>query len=343
MQQSESKEALLQFPMQPGPPCELERAKRVLDALGQFDDSQMSTWQAWALVVLSDGQTDHYISYVREAGGTFRDGIRVEKIGQAIYDLVGRLDEKPEGMDRELCRDYVLKPLIRLGIVLEATWVNESNGPVLVLGHPKAKSPNCVYRLDDDLLAILNEEDENRFQELLHEYQGELPDTRKERLAIQKAMRKSQSMGQHGSLLDEFLTVVDELLPRYEVVFSDLTDGQRISDSEEATLEKQGLSLKLKDTKPDSILFDPESRHIIAVEAVISDGEFDVHRLEGIERWAERNECEITAAVTCYEDFVTFSNRQSKHDNVAHNTYVWVRSCPDALWRKCRLRRTLAP
>ena len=319
-------------PLPRNAPPSLERAKTILTSLlGKFQ-TKNHEWQAHAIVVLADGSRDHFLSYVYKQGGSFRDGIRVEQVGVAIYENVGKIAEKPEGMDRELCRDYVLKPLIELGVVVKATWKN-GNPPLLLPGHLKAKSPNSVYRLADKMIEVLDCPDSD-FGAQLEELKFTLPQVQQERLAIEQLVANTQCDQSHGRLVKACADIVKEYGADSTLVFLDLADGQRISDEYEKLLKEHGLALTLADNVPDAILASKKSQKVIAIEGVISDGEFDEHRFDQLHKWAKEHKHEVAAAITAYPDYESFARRQSKYNNLANGSYVWIMSHPQCLFRK---------
>ena len=304
--------------------------------------SKNEDWQVGAIVALADGRRDHFLSYVANAGGSYRDGVRVEKLGQAVYEDAGLLEGKPEGMDREQMRDYVLKPLVDLGVVTEATWTRKSGQPTLLPGHLKAKSPNSVYRLADEVVEVLDAPTDPEFDRMLEELLASLPESRRRRLDIQRAVREAQPGQAHGRLVEACVSVLTRLAPGFVPVFVDVADGKRITDEYRRLLDEHGLSLELSDTLPDAILADGRARRVIGIEAVTSDGEFDSHRITRFEAWAQKHGYAVVAAVTAYPNYKVFAGRQTKNNNIAYDSYVWIMDRPDAIFFKRELGDAVA-
>lgn len=327
-------EQQLPFPLPRNSPPPPEKALQFLQILGCVVDSKNGLWQARTICVLADGSREHYLSYVSRAGGTYRDGIRTEKIGQALYEMTGLLSDKQEGMDREYLRDYVIKPLLELGVVIEATWERREPRPVLLRGHIRAKSANSVYRLSDRAVVVVDATPESRFIELARAMAERLPEHRLERAALQEAMLGVQESSPHGALLQQCVDVVRHYLPDFKPVFIDLSDGTRISDVDLGALSEHGLALTLKDNLPDAILASRRRRLIIGIEAVTSDGEFDRHRVTRLQRWATRYGYELAAAVTAFRTYRDFGRRQSSQKNISAETFVWIAEEPEVLFWK---------
>jgi hypothetical protein len=332
------------FPLPRRPQPSERHARQILERIRGTKDGwgANESWQVRAMMVMADGERDHFIKYVDAEGGSYRDGVRVERLGVAIYEDVGKLAEKPEGMDRELVRDYVLKPLVELGIAVECTWAKQDGTPMLLVGHPKAKSPNCVYRLDDGVVELLDTTEEDEFNYKLSDFEESLPDRVRDRIAIHEAIRGAQANTPHGILIEQCLSAFEQCLPNFSRVFVDVTDGARITEEDRELLSSHGLTLTLADTIPDAILANSETRCLVAIEAVTSDGEFDQHRLRKFQQWAEKHAYRTTVAVTAYPDHATFAKRQAKNQNIADGSHVWVADHPDAIFSKSSLRSTVS-
>ena len=296
--------------------------------------SKNEDWQVGAIVVLADGRRDHFLSYVANAGGSYRDGVRVEKLGQAVYEDAGLLEGKPEGMDRELMRDYVVKPLVELGIAFEAIWTKQDDEPTLLLGHLRAKSPNCVYRLADEVIELFDAPTESSFDDGLKTIVASLPELQGKKLEIQRIVRDAQFGQPHNKLVMACVSALGHLGPGFAPVFMDVGDGKRITAEHCQSLSDCGLTIELSDTLPDAILADIKARRLIGVEAVTSDGEFDTHRLDRFNGWARRHGYIVQAAITAYPDCRAFAARQAKHDNIGFGSHIWFMDRPDWILRK---------
>lgn len=123
---------------------------------------------------------------------------------------------------------------------------------------------------------------------------------------------------------------VPNFLPGFEVLYINATDGQRVTPEQEQALKKAGIAIQLGDSMPDILLWNQKTDKlwvvdIWVVEAVTSDGEVDLHKVEGLTRLAERSGKKGVGFTTAYMTWRDAATRQGKHKNIAPGTCIWIR------------------
>ena len=116
-----------------------------------------------------------------------------------------------------------------------------------------------------------------------------------------------------------------KFLPGFEVLYIDATDGQRVTPEQEQALQKAGITIQLGDSMPDILLWNQKTDKLWVVEAVTSDGEVDLHKVESLTRLAERSGKKDIGFTTAYMTWRDAAARQGKHKNIAPGTYIWIR------------------
>ena len=119
-------------------------------------------------------------------------------------------------------------------------------------------------------------------------------------------------------------TYAPRYLPSYRVVYTDTSDGDRVTAKEREALRLAGVSLGLSDPMPDVILWDPPADRFWIIEAVTSDGEVDLQKLAAVRKWAERHSKILAGCTTAYATWKAAAVRQGKHKNLAPGTYLWI-------------------
>lgn len=213
-------------------------------------------------------------------GATFADGASTAHLASHV----GVLQRGEFKLDRE-GRDFWIKPLRELGGI-EAILLNDG---AFIPGHVKAKSPNSAYRLSEDLKAVLKAP-EGEWQGLLSAWAD--ADAVRARRAFQaKAAEASKLLvdtGHSGLIEASIHQYAERFLPGYKVVYVDDGDGDRITDKDRAALAAAGLTLELGDAMPDVLLWCRQTDKLWVIEAVTSDGEVDLHKVEALQRMAKR-------------------------------------------------------
>ena len=90
-------------------------------------------------------------------------------------------------------------------------------------------------------------------------------------------------------------------------------------------MQKAGIAIGLGDSMPDILLWNPKTDKLWVVEAVTSDGEVDLHKVQGLTSLAERSEKKGVGFTTAYMTWKDAATRQGKHKNIAPGTYIWIR------------------
>lgn len=236
---------------------------------------------------------------------------------------VGVLQRKGGKLDRE-GRDYWLKPLWEIG-ALEKLYFDPETGDFLP-GHPVPKSPNSAYRIAPAFLEILKAPDTER-PALLKAWASE--DATRARLQVQATLAEA-TRAKVGTPHMELITAaaqvyVPSFLPGFEVLYIDATDGQRVTPEQEQALKKAGITIQLGDSMPDILLWNRRTDKLWVVEAVTSDGEVDLHKVQGLTGLAQRSGKKGIGFTTAYMTWKDAAARQGKHKNIAPGTYIWIR------------------
>ncbi len=255
---------------------------------------------------------------------TLADGASVAHIG----GYVGILMRGGNRLDRE-GRDYWIKPLREIGAIEEVTY---QNGEFLA-GHIKAKSPNSSYRLSRSFITLLQQVGTPNFEKKLNEWISE--ESINTRLSIHLEAAKENKMNQsdssHKQLIYDSVNIYSKhFLTGYIPVFVDAEDGDRITEEEMLLLDKYQISFgRLDDVWPDVILYNEELDSLWFIEAVTSDGEVDGHKMQGLHRICKHSEKTFGGATTTYLDWKKFAQRQKKENNLALESYVWIKESPE--------------
>lgn len=268
---------------------------------------------------LLDDQTDSWFSKA-PLGSKIRDGASTAHLACHI----GILQRGGGKLDRE-GRDYWIKPLREIG-GFEAITLQ---GGEFIAGHPVAKSPNSAYRLEAGLLAIL-QAPEGQWRGLLAGWAK--GDAARERRAFQAEMaeraRASVDTGHKDLIRASVEQYAPRFLPGFEVLYIDDADGDRITDAERARMAAAGVSLTLEDAMPDALLWNRATDHLWVIEAVTSDGEVDMHKVQAVKRMAQRCGKAGVGFTTTYRTWKEAAARQGPHQNVAVDTYIWIQADP---------------
>lgn len=254
------------------------------------------------------------------SGARFCDGATTAHV--ACH--VGILQRGTGKLDRE-GRDYWLKPLRNIGAI-EACYLTDQR--VFVLGHPIAKSPNNCYRLDPAFTKLL-QVDESVLADWLQDWSS--ANTTRQRLALQGAVAfhsASRVRSGHTELISDAIeTYVPRFLAGYDLLFTDIGDGERVSQADHDALGRAGLTLALGDPMPDVVLWKPDTEGIWVIEAVTSDGEVDQQKLLAVQSWVARHAKRLDGATTAYPTWKVAASRQGRYKNLAPQTYLWI--CED--------------
>lgn len=266
------------------------------------------------------------LSWYRKAarnGYKFCDGASVAHIGThvGILQRGGNLKLDREG------RDYWLKPLWEIGAI-EKIYLDTKDG-IFRPGHPIAKSSNSAYRLAKDFMVILQAPD-NQWRELA---QGWVQvDVQRERLALQAAQALATAnivKSEHSRLIRASYEVyAARFLPGYEVIYIDDGDGDRITFEQQNVLADAGVTITIHDSMPDVLLLNRKINNLWVIEAVTSDGEVDIHKMESMRAFASKNGKAGIGFTTTYPTWKKAAERQSSLKNLADGSYMWILEDP---------------
>ncbi len=238
---------------------------------------------------------------------------------------VGVLQRQSGKLDRE-GRDYWLKPLWEIGAI-EKLYFDSGTGDFLP-GHPVPKSPNSAYRIAPGFLHVLRAPDHDR-PALLAAWASK--DATRSRLQVQATLAET-TRAKVGTRHLELITAAAHVyapnfLPGFKVLYIDATDGERVTPDQEQALRDAGITIQLGDSMPDILLWKKETDELWVVEAVTSDGEVDLHKVEALTCLARRCGKKNVGFTTAYMTWKDAAARQGKHKNIAPGTYIWI--CED--------------
>jgi len=290
--------------------------KRIADVLRALDLETVDRVDA-VFALLDDGRRSWFTSLSEDV--PFSAGATVAHVGCHV----GILQRGKSKLDRE-GRDYWIKPLRQIGAIepVYLDSVTKSFRP----GHPKAKSGNSAYRLDTGFVEVLRSS-EREWRAKLATWSRE--DVKRARLLFQseqaEATRATTDTA-HADLIRACCEVyAPRFLPGFEVVYVDDADGERVSEPERQRLYGSGITIKLDDAMPDVLLWNSKTDALWVIEAVMSDGEVDHHKVEQVRAFAKRNGKKDVGFTTAYPTWKLAAQRQGKHKNIAPGTFVWIR------------------
>lgn len=290
-----------------------DRIRAVLRKVGRENDNIVD-----AVFALLDTRSS-FFSEKKAAGFRFCDGAATAHIACHI----GIIQREKGKLDRE-GRDYWLKPMWEIG-AFEKVYFDSNTGTFLQ-GHPKAKSGNSAYRLEAEFAKILRAP-EDKWEAMLAEWMS-ASQTRK-RQALQAEMEKASAAAIDNKHLDLIRACCEHyqpnFLPGYEVLYIDASDGARVTPEQKAKLREAGVDLTLHDSMPDVLLWNRKTDWLWVIEAVCSDGEVDLHKMENIQRLAERAGKAGVGFTTAYPDWKTAARRQATVKNLAMDSFLWIR------------------
>lgn len=289
------------------------RIREVLRALARETQDQIDV-----VFALLDNERENWFTKAAAKGMKFCDGASTAHLACHI----GLLQRRSGKLDRE-GRDAWSKPLWEIGAVEKIIF--DKKTAEFLPGHPVAKSPNSSYRLSPSFSEILKANDADR-QTLLTAWMSE--DSTRARLKVQAELAKDTSAGVanlHKNLIAAATEVyAPKFLPGFEVLYVDATDGDRITEKDKQTLAQAGLEIKLADSMPDVLLWNRQTDALWVIEAVTSDGEADLHKVQSLTAFAERYGKKSIGFTTAYATWKEAAARQGKYKNIAPGTKIWI-------------------
>jgi BsuBI/PstI restriction endonuclease domain len=251
---------------------------------------------------------------------TFSSGATTAHLGCHI----GILQRGKTKLDRE-GRDYWIKPLRSVGAIEPVLLV----GGAFIAGHPVAKSSNSAYRLSGSFVEILRAP-ENEWREFLRAWSSENEIRR--RLEFQAEVERAAAKGAQSAHANLILACVEHYAARflvgYDPIYVDVGDGERVTDDDRESLRVAGIQLTLADAMPDVLLWNRATDALWVIEAVVSDGEVDIHKVDQLRRLAERSKKTRIDFTTAYLTWSTAAQRQGRYKNIAPGTYLWIQADP---------------
>lgn len=265
------------------------------------------------VLALLDEDTPSPFQSLAAKGLKFAAGAGTRQIFEYIGPKLGK-----GRMDREL-RDYIMLPLREVGILVQG-WVDPKAGTV-VPNYWKPKSPNNVYRIEEEFRELLDTPDDS-FEAAVEEWES-ATEERVTRIVAAEA----SSLAERED--ERLVTITVEIycrhfLPDYEVVFIDDKDSDRSAPEYLEAIERLKLPLDLSTRWPDIILHAPETKRFWIVDCVETDGEVDAVRKREMTEAFEANGLMIDGFTTAYRTTLRFAQRQRQMDNIASGTYVWI-------------------
>lgn len=293
-----------------------DRIKAVLNEIDRYTVDRCDT----VFALLDDEHESWFTS--APTGTTFCDGASTAHI--ACH--VGILQRGERKLDRE-GRDYWLKPLWEIAAIEKVFF--DSKTKMFIPGHPIAKSSSSAYRLSDEFKAILKAPDK-KWRAMLREWIEE--DQIRRRLELQaRAAESSRSQVEtkHSDLIRAACDYyVPHFLPGYEIIYIDDADGERVREPDRDNLYKAGIKIGLEDSMPDVLLWNRKTDRLWVIEAVVSDGEVDHHKVTNLTALATRSGKAGIDFTTAYQTWNAAARRQGKHKNIAPGTYIWIQEDP---------------
>lgn len=291
------------------------KVKQVLSALHLGDNVDLVD----GVFALLDNVTPSWFS-TAPAGTGFCAGATTAHLACHIGIL-----QRGEGkLDRE-GRDYWIKPLRELGAIEPVLLLEDSFVP----GHVVANSPNSSYRLAEDFKAIL--------QAPQWDWQNRLDGWAKQDAARARREFQAQMAEESRQLVDTghndlIQAAIKQYSPKflagYQVIYVDDGDGDRITPADQVSLAAAGVHFQRGDAMPDVLLWSPASDRLWVIEAVTSDGEVDLHKVQQLCRLAERCGKKGIDFTTAYKSWKYLATRQSAQGNVAVNSFIWIQEDP---------------
>ncbi|VAW74340.1 Type II restriction enzyme BsuBI [hydrothermal vent metagenome] len=293
--------------------------KRITEALNEVD--RFTEDQRDAVFALLDNERDSFYSLQYKSfpsGIKFCEGATVAHVG-CHFGILQRNENKS---DRE-GRDHWLKPLWLIGAIDKVFF--DKNNNEFIPGHPVSNSNYTAYRLAQSFKVILTAEEGRWRNELKKWIKKDAIRTRLELQARLSEESRKRVNTKHSDLIKASCDhYAPHFLPGYEVLYIDDGDGDRVTEDEQKKLANAGIHLEPDDSKPDVLLWNPKTDHLWVIEAVTSDGEADIHKVNNLTALAKRSGKAGIGFTTTYQSWSVAASRQRKQKNLAAGTYLWI-------------------
>jgi hypothetical protein len=290
-----------------------KRVERILDRLGLL--GQHAEDRVDAAFALLDERASWFSSATD--GLRFCDGASTAQIGCHI----GILQRGRTKLDRE-GRDYWLKPLRDVGALVAVTLMPTG----FVDGHPVAKASTSAYRLDESFVELLRCPEAKLDAAIKAWVRADIQRARLERQAEAERVARTLVDRKHSDLIRAACEIyAPQFLKGYSLLAIDDGDGTRISDVQKAKLEEAGVPTHALGSMPDAIFWMPGTSRFAIIEAVTTDGEVDAHKVRSVTSLLSvshpRPEVHF---VTAYRTWREAALRQSRHKNLADESWLWI-------------------
>lgn len=196
-------------------------------------------------------------------------------------------------------------------------------------------SPNTVYAIADDALAVIRKYGTSRWKPALAVFvknKGKLTDRYEKRrqanlkhLALPDGTLVSLSPGSHNDLqarvIQEFRS---RFCPNTDVVYVGDT-ARKLLYVDRRLLKRLGIPMTEHDKLPDVVLYDPKKNQLFLIEAVTAHGPLSPKRqieLEDTLKYSPAKRIYVSA-------FPNFREFKKHSENIAWDTEVWIQSNPD--------------
>jgi len=298
----------------------LQRITEVMSILAR-NEQRMNR----VIFALLDNSRPSWYRIASENNLHFSDGAMQSHISCHVGILQEANVNERRKIDREQLRDYAILPLIELGII-ERSYHDEGE---FIAGHQRANSLNNCYRLDEAFVELLTVDSETLQNEIELWSNQESVRQRAILTAETTALAAQRVESPHHNLIQDAVDVyASRFLDGFEVVFIDVGDGTRVTDDDERDLSAAGLTIQRGDAMPDVLLWNPQTNALWVIEAVVSDGEVDFHKMERMNDYCERHNKSEISYTTVYENWSRCGIRQNSNRNIQPNTYIWIRDDP---------------
>ncbi len=296
---------------------------RVVEAMNLLDCNNDRIHRV--LFSLLDNVRPSWYRAARENGLHFSDGAQQAHISCHIGILQENNPDQRRKIDREHVRDEAIFPLIRLGIIER---VFHDSGEFLS-GHLRANSGSNCYRLTQTFIRVLQANAED-LRSKLEEWSGMDNEIQRAIMSADALSASTERIGSpHANLIQDIVEIyVPNFLLGFQVVYIDVGDGTRVTDGDTRCLADAGLGIERGDAFPDVLLWNPETDELWVIEAVVSDGEVDFHKVQRMNSYCERYGKSGVNYTTVYEDWTKCGRRQNRHRNIHPSSYLWIRNDP---------------
>lgn len=196
-------------------------------------------------------------------------------------------------------------------------------------------SPNTVYNITDEALALAKAYDTPDWDKALHEFV-----TKKGRLIEKYEKRKDKSLiqlkttagnlikfspGKHNELQVKIIKgLVSRFCSKAKLVYVE-DAASKLLFEDKKLLKKLNISITQHDKLPDVVLYNEAKKHLLLIEAVTSHGPVSPKRQVELEKTLKK--CKVQKIyISAFPDFHEFKRHT---DNIAWETEVWIASNPD--------------